>query len=77
MANTRSLTFKLAEASTSSAGVVGVVFLNAGWFSRDHFSLVAGSDSFLGATTGAALGFSSAIAASVREMTCSSSVFSS
>jgi hypothetical protein len=71
-----SLTEKLVGVSTSSTGF-DAVFLNAGWFSRFHFSFTGGSDGFFEATTGAGDGFSSAIAASVREMTCSSSVFNS
>ena len=54
-----------------------MVFLNAGWFSLDHFSFTGGVDGFFGATAGTEGGFSSAIVASVREMTCSSSVFNS
>ena len=72
-----SFTEKVVGVSGSSAEDVGAVFLNAGWFSRDHFSFTGGGDGFFWATTGAGDGFSSAIAASVREMTCSSSVFSS
>jgi len=72
-----SFTLKLVDDSDSSAGTVGPVFLKAGWFSRDHFSFTGGSADFFGTIAGTEEGFSSAIAASVREMTCSSSVFNS
>jgi len=75
-ANTVSFTAKLVEVSGSSEGA-GVVFLNAGWFSLDHFSFTGGSADFFGAAAGTEDGFSSAIEASVRVMTCSSSVFNS
>jgi hypothetical protein len=72
-----SLTLKVVDDSVSSGAAAGAAFLKAGWFSRDHFSFTGGSADFLGTTAGTEEGFSSAIAASVREMTCSSSVFNS
>lgn len=73
-----SLTLKVVAVSGSSAEVVvGAVFLKAGWFSLDHFSFTGGSEVFFGMATGTEDGFSSAIVASVRDMTCSSSVFNS
>lgn len=68
------MTFNDDSDAVSSSTGAGAVFLNAGWFSRDHFSLTAGSAIFLGAT--AAGGLSSAIAASVRDMASSSSALS-